>query len=501
MGNIENYALFVEKYRTFAYLGSINEILGWDQQVLMPKKAAGLRQKQSEALAKQIYTLQTAADYGDLLQRLYDSGSDSFTAVQWHNISEAWRAYQESVRLPERLVISLARLAMEGYAVWEQAKAENRFQDFAPIISRFIELKKESAGILYPDKNCYDVCLDHFERGLCQKRIDPIFAILKDGVLNLLKKIQNGQTPPTLPLGDYPFDLQIKLARDVVGKLGFSFAHGRIDESVHPFTGGYRRCDVRMTSKYQQNFFYTGLSSLMHESGHAIYEQGLPDGDSEFMPSGAPLGMMVHESQSILYERQIGQTLEFFRWLLPKAQEVFGSSLAGVSAETLYKAVNVVSPGLIRIEADEVTYPLHIILRYELEKQLFSGDLSVADLPSAWHEMSQELLGVRANNDTDGVLQDVHWSDGSYGYFPCYALGAVYAAQIFATICQDLPDTLTCIANGDFSGIKTWLNKNIHCYGSLYEADTLVKNATGQEPTANFFLSYLEKKYATIYDV
>jgi carboxypeptidase Taq len=501
MKDIAKYNLFVEKYREFTHLSSINEILGWDQQVLMPKGAAGLRQSQSEALAKQVHRLSTAPEYGSLLTELYEEGEDSFSPVQWKNIKEAMRAYKESVQLPESIILEIARLTMEGYAVWEGAKASGKYQDFAGIITRWINLKKRIAGILYPEKDAYDVCLDSFERGASREKIDRVFGVLKTGIIGLLREIKNSKVRlPLLPTGDYSLDAQKKLCRYVADKLGFSFERGRLDESVHPFTGGYMRYDVRMTTYYRNDSFFKGLSGLVHESGHAIYEQGLPDGDAEFMPAGAPLGMAIHESQSILYERMVGQAPVFFQWLLPKAAEYFGDLLSDCDADSFYRSIHEVKPSLIRIEADEVTYPLHIILRYELEKKLFDGSLSVNDLPAAWNEMSRELLGVMPDNDSCGVLQDVHWSDGSFGYFPCYTLGAVYAAQLFAAICKARPDTLEKIAIGEFEGIRKWLNSNIHSYGSLYEADELIKMATGNDLSAEFFLDYLRKKYALIYD-
>jgi carboxypeptidase Taq len=488
------YNEFKKHFQEISALGSILGLAGWDQQVKMPAGAALSRQNQMQALSGVLHKKSIDAGYGKTIQKLYDLGSDSFDQWQWKNITLARKSFNESTKLPEKLVQQSAALMAKGYAEWERAQKEDDFSIFAPVVSEWVELKSTINHILYPDRDIYDSCLDTFEEGLNSSFLDKLFGQLKKG----LKEILNNTKPifkEITPLkGPFSIEKQEKLNDFVAKAMGFDFHRGRIDVSSHPFTGGCSRNDVRLTTRYDEQNFISSLSSMMHEVGHALYEQALPE-KYENLPVGSALGMAGHESQSLLWERMIFQNKKFWQWLLPIAKDAFKEQLKDVSIEQIFYLVNEVKPGPIRIAADELTYPMHIILRYEMEKGLFRKDIKVGQLKDAWNSMSKELLGVEPKSDKEGVLQDIHWSDGSYGYFPCYTLGALYGAQFYEAIENTYPNLDSEIVNGNLGSIKEWLNENIHSQGCLYTLDELTKKTTNSCLSAEHYLDYLKNKY------
>jgi carboxypeptidase Taq len=343
-----------------------------------------------------------------------------------------------------------------------------------------VELKTEWGKCVFPDLSPYDANIDIFERGSTQERIDPIFATLKKELIGLIQTIQDSGTSPDKQFlqGNFPTSKQEELGRKISNQMGFSFDHGRLDVSIHPFCGGAHPTDVRITTRYREDNFIESLYAVIHETGHGLYEQGRMQ-EGWDLPVSEPLTMGIHESQSLFWERMIAQSRSFCSHYLATFQSVFNGQFDGVSGDQLYDAVNNCEPSLIRVEADEITYPLHIILRYELEKGLFDGSIQVNDLPGIWNDRMEEYLGIRPPSDSLGVLQDVHWSSGSFGYFPSYTLGAIYACQFF----------------------NDWLNKNIHRLGRLYSAEDLVKKVTGEPLNPHLYMSYLKEKYGAIYKI
>jgi carboxypeptidase Taq len=496
----EEYNKLVEMLEERSHLGGVMGVMHWDQEVIMPSGAAESRAKQMSALAGVLHEKSTAPEFGELVDRLHGIGNGSFNIIEWCNIEEAKREYDLETKVPKKLVQELAELSSRGHVVWVQARKDNRFADFAPVLQRFIELKTQWAKCVFPDLNSYDANIDIFERGSTQERIDPIFATLKKDLIALIQTIQSSGSRPDNQFlqGNFPVVKQKELGRKISKQMGFSFEEGRLDVSVHPFCGGAHPTDVRITTRYRSDNFVESLYAVIHETGHGLYEQGRMQ-EGWDLPVSEPLTMGIHESQSLFWERMIAQSRSFCSHFLPLFQSVFEGQFDDVSGDQLYDAVNTCEPSLIRVEADEITYPLHIILRYEMEKGLFDGSIQVNDLPEIWNDKMDEYLGVRPPSDTLGVLQDVHWSSGSFGYFPSYTLGAIYACQFFNAMKKEIPDIEEQIAQGHLHPVKDWLNKNIHCLGRLYSVEGLVKKVTGEPLNPHQYMRYLKEKYATIY--
>ena len=494
------YNSLVTRLQEISRLGAVMGLLHWDQEVIMPKGGADSRAKQISALAGIVHEKSTHAEVGKLLDKLGNCDASGFNEIEKTNISEAQWAYNRSVRVPEELVREIAELGSRGHMVWIEARKENRFADFAPMLEKFVGLIKKRSGYIDPDKSPYDVNIENFERGASMAQLDPLFDKLKSQLIPLISAIRDSESQPDSSFfeGEFPIERQEELGRRISEDMGFSFDHGRMDVSVHPFCGGGDSTDVRITTRYRLDSFVESLYAVIHETGHGLYEQGrMPD--YRDLPASESLTMGVHESQSLFWERMVAQSKSFCSHYLNLFASVFPEKLNGVSAQKFYEGINVCRPSFIRVEADEVTYPLHVILRYELEKGLFDGSVSVDQLPGLWNDKMEEYLGIRPPTDREGVLQDVHWSSGAFGYFPSYTLGAMYASQFFNAMLKDLPTADSQIADGQFNNIKEWLNNNIHAKGTLYSSDELVRHVTGEPLNQDYFISYLKEKYGKIY--
>ena len=374
---------------------------------------------------------------------------------------------------------------------------DNNWQDFAPLLDENLQLVRESAQIRAEilGKSAYDILLDDFSPGLSQQVIDPIFDELKSFLPGFIPQVlQRQQQQPSIALeGSFAIAKQKAVGLELMQAIGFNFEHGRLDESHHPFCGGVPQ-DVRITTRYKETEFITAAMGICHETGHAMYEMGLP---KEWLsqPVGEALGMSIHESQSLLIEMQACRSLPFMQFLAPIVTKHFGEH-PGFTPENLHRIYTRVKPGYIRVDADELTYPLHIILRYELEKQLIAGDLRVADLPDAWDSYMQQFLGLSTkDNYHDGVMQDVHWPAGLFGYFPAYTLGALVAAQLFATAQQQSSEIPQGLATGDFTRLFIWLRENIHSKGSLFNFDELLTQATGESLNPKYYIEHVTRRY------
>ncbi len=498
----QHYQNLVQKLEEITHLSSVMSTLGWDQEVMMPAGASEARAKQIAALAGVIHERMTDPALGECLNELKEKDFDALSELERCNIREALHSYELETKVSKRLVQELAELSSRGHGIWVMARQENRFSDFAPVLKRFLELKQEWAQCVSPDLKSYDANIDLFERGTTMDMITPVFERLKQELIPLIHAIQaHSYQPDTVFLqGRFALDKQEALARKISQDIGFNFEQGRMDVSVHPFCGGSHPTDVRITTRYKDSNFVESLYAVIHETGHALYEQGRPHelGD---LPASESLTMGIHESQSLFWERMIAQSKPFCQHYFETIRAAFPDNLKSATVDSFYRAINTCKPDFIRVEADEVTYSLHIILRYEIEKGLFDGSMQVDDLPHIWNELMQKYLGIQPPNDKLGVLQDSHWSGGAFGYFPSYTLGAMYACQFYQTLLSEQPDTERNIAKGNFAPIKNWLNEKIHSQGKLYSPQELVQRVTGEALNPDYFVDYLKRKYSEVYNL
>lgn len=496
------YADAAKRLREITNLEGISGLLGWDEMVMIPTGSSESRAEQKAALTSAIYDRRTDPVFGDLLSSLQQASAE-LDDVQKAVVRDAAKDYRRSTAVPKELAQQISRLESTAYEAWVSAKKDSDWSKFEPSLKEWVEVSKAKAKFIDPDAAPYDTLLDMYEKGMTSKRLDEIFTEVRDGVVPLLKSIKEKGTCPESDwlIGDWDLGKQAELCRSIALDLGFSLEHGRLDVSVHPFTGGTHPTDVRMTTRFKKDDLTEGLTGAIHETGHSLYEQGRNlSPDWKDLPVNVALSMGVHESQSLLWERMVGLSRPFQHYLLPKIKEYF-PSFAASSPEALYLALNVVKePSYIRVEADELTYVLHIILRYEIERGLMQGDIEVSDVPRVWNEKSRSYLGIDVPDDKTGCLQDVHFSAGLFGYFPTYFLGAAFAVQIYDAARAEIPRLEDKIAKGEFAPLKAWLNEKIHRSGSFHPSgDALMVAVTGKPLDPAVFLGYLRAKYTDIY--
>lgn len=496
----KNFLQLKEYLAEVSDLNYAKALLDWDQQTNMPVGAAPERACQSAALAKIIHQKSTSKELGSLLDQLasevdqYDADSDDACLIRL-----SCHHFEKQKRIPSQWVESYTRAASEGQSVWQAARKQSNFSLFQPCLQRLVDLACEYAGFFTPYEHIYDPLLDDYERGLKTADVKKIFESLRSHQVSILKTIsQHEQIDTTSLAQSFDKKAQWDFGIDVITRFGFDWNSGRQDISAHPFTNSLGMNDVRITTRLYEDNLCSGLFSSMHECGHALYEQGL-NPCLRRTPLATGASMAVHESQSRLWENLVGRSRPFWCFFFPRLQQVFSKQLENIDLETFYRAINRVEPSLIRVESDEATYNLHIMLRLELEIELLEGKLAVKDLPDAWNSRMQEYLGIIPDNDTRGVLQDVHWSAGLIGYFPTYALGNLISAQIWECIQIDIPDLDEQISTGEFSNLLEWLRKKIHSHGAKFEPQELVKHVTGSPIDAQPYLRYLKKKYSEIY--
>jgi carboxypeptidase Taq len=478
-------------------LYTVADLLGWDEQVNLPPASAGQRAEQMALMAELQHSAASDARIGALLTELENS-SAGLTTDERVIVRQARRDYDRVTKLPADFVREKATHSSRAYHAWAEAKARSDFAGYAPFIEKHLELAKREAAYLGHGDAPYDYFIDQNDPGMTATVIGALFAELKAELIPLVRAIlESAVKARTDALRGFSLEGQRVFLREVTERLGFDYQRGRIDVSLHPFCSG-TGSDTRMTTRFKVDEPLDALFSSIHETGHGLYEQGLPP---EFAGTalGMHAGMGVHESQSRLWENQVARGRAFWRHFEPRLREIFTAQTAAVSSEEFYLAVNSVEPTLIRVDSDEVTYNLHIILRFELEKKLFSGELAVRDLPAAWRAASKELLGLEPANDREGVLQDVHWSGGAFGYFPSYCLGNMMAAQLWYTVLSAQPGLENDFARGDFTRLLSWLRKNIHSQGRRQELRALVRSVTGEELSPKPLLRYLRERYGALY--
>tara|TARA_B100002052_G_scaffold227140_1_gene209447 strand:+ start:4270 stop:5760 length:1491 start_codon:yes stop_codon:yes gene_type:complete len=491
------------KQKDIETIGQISGLLGWDQEVMMPPKAAPLRAEQLAWLSKTRHELMIDPEIGELLTTAEndDDGKDS---VRTGNLRLIRDAYDKATKQPSEFVERVARHKSKSIVSWTEAREKNDFSIFRDDLATMIDLARELADLLGYETLRYDALLDLYESGLTVARLDPLFAGLRESTVPLIQAVGNCDSPNMswVTSNNWPEEAQAQLSHAISTAIGFDFGAGRRDKSTHPFCGGANPDDVRWTTRYDETEPFGSLYGSLHETGHGLYEQGRPR-DLDFQPTGHANGLGVHESQSRLWENQVGRSLAFCEWSLPMWKEHFPENMEGVTAEMLWRAVNQVEPSLIRVEADEATYNLHIMIRYEIEKLLISGELEIDQLPDAWDDMYERYLGIRSPDRKQGVLQDIHWSMGAFGYFPTYTLGNLYSAQLLQAARDDLESDGHILEddwkNGTFSPLLEWMRNNVHRRGSILTPADLVEEATGVAPIPNPFVEYLQRKIGTIY--
>ena len=495
----DTYEPFMAKVAELADIGHAEGMLSWDQETYMPPKGAAMRARAQGTLAGLHHERLTAPELVGLVKDLKGQDLTGDAAV---NVREVGRSQDRALKIPKELVVELSQTESLSHEAWIAAREKADFAHFQPWLVKILKLKKEVAERVGYEGTIYNALLDEYEPYTRAEDIEPVFAALKDKLVPLVEKIAaTGKFPARGVLDqDFPVAEQEELGRQVLEDLGFDLEAGRLDVAVHPFCSGTSRDDVRLTTRYSADWLPGSLFGTIHEAGHGLYEQGLPE-DAVATPAGGSVSLGIHESQSRLWENMVGRSRAFSTHYLPRLKALFPTQLQNVNLDEFYAAVNQVEPSLIRVEADEVTYNLHILLRFELERDLFEGRVEVKDLPSVWNERMQQYLGVCPPDDAQGVLQDVHWSFGLMGYFPTYTLGNLYGAQFFHQAQQELPDLEGQIGRGEFGGLKTWLNDKVHNRGSRLRASELVEEVTGEKLSADYFTNYLEAKFGALYNL
>jgi carboxypeptidase Taq len=494
--SVSTYKQLEQEFRRLhAFRGALS-LLRWDAAVMMPRGSADVRGDQLAALETEHHALLTAPRITRLLDRA-QANAQGLADWQIANLREMRRQRDHAIATPVSLVSRLAKASSKAEAMWLEARQQGKFELFAPYLEEVVHLVRDKSALVGQALNLapYDALVDEFSPGISTADIDSMFKALSRRLPGLIREaIALQETRAPLPLtGKFAAGKQRAVAVEIMKAIGFPFDRGRLDESEHPFTEGVPG-DIRVTTRFDPMDVFSGLLGALHETGHAMYDLGLPQ-DWRDQPVGRDRGMALEESQSLLIEMLICRSRPFVRYLKPLLEKHFGVSGPEWDVENIYTHLVRVKRGLIRVDADELTYPVHVMLRYELEKQMLTGELAVKDLPAAWNAGMEQRLGIKPANDVEGCLQDIHWAVGSFGYFPSYALGAVIAAQLYESLRNDVPDLDEQIARGEFGGLFGWLRKHVHGLGAKVTINELMKSATGKPLSAASFVRYVESKY------
>ncbi len=497
---IKDYERLKTLLGEIADLNHAAALMEWDQQTYMPAGAAEARGRQSATIRTIAHDRATSRELGDLLEGLLDwvkelsDESDEFNLVR-----VAYRDYQKEVLVPEDYVEEFSVVTARAHHAWVEARGKSDFSLFQPHLERVVELNRRYVGFFPPSDHPYDILLDNFEPGMKTAEIKNIFEALRQRQVKLLRALAGrSQVEDSFLRGEYNERRQWDFGVEIATAFGYDWNRGRQDRSAHPFTTSFGRDDVRITTRFEKDSGMSALFSTMHETGHALYEQGVaPPLDRTPLEGGASLAL--HESQSRLWENLVGRSLPFWERFYPRLKELFPSQLGNVSLQAFYRGINRVEPSLIRVEADEATYNLHVMLRLELEIALIEGGIEVGQLPEAWNARMKDYLGLMPPDDARGVLQDVHWSGGMFGYFPTYALGNLISAQLWEKHRSENPSLDNQLRRGDFSDLLAWLREKVHAHGRKYDPADLVKRITGSSIEPGPYVCYLEEKYGEIY--
>lgn len=502
MRPIKAYQWLLDHHTATARYDSIRELLGWDQRTHLPKGGHANRAAQIVTLAGLLCSRKTDPKIGKMLGDVEGSSmvESPLTNVSV-NVREWRRAYNRARKVPESLAVEIARVSSECELAWQSARPANDWRGFLPHLESMVELKREEAGRLSSTSEPYDGLIEQFEPGETAANIQAVFSRLAKPLINLMTRIrESGKDPgPEILRGDSPVWRQKALIRHIAERVGYDLGSGEIGRSAHPFTSSIGPGDVRITTRYEESSFAEALLSAMHEVGHALYEQGLP-AEHWGTPRGSAVSMAIHESQSLMWENMVGRSAGFWKMFYPLARRHF-PWLETVPLDAFHFALNRVHPGYIRTEADEVTYNLHVIIRFEVERALIGREIEAEDLPRAWNEKMREYLGITPPDYSNGVMQDVHWPAGAFGYFPSYGLGTIYGAQFYAKAATDVGDPDLFFESGHFAPFVKWFRDNVHSQGSRYLPRDLVRQATGEALNPRYLMDYLGRKYGILYSL
>ena len=490
---MSTYEDFREHVERMTYVGDAAGLLNWDQQVMMPEGGTPARSKQQSALSAVTHDMLTDDEVADSLDELESMELDAGQAAV---VREVRREHERAKRVPEELVERLSQKTSEALPVWEQAREDSEFSQFEADLEELVQLRREYAEAIDPDRDPYEVLFEEYEPYLGVATAERVLERLADELPPLVEDIANSDVELADPFeGTYDVDTQEAMVRDALEQLGYDFERGRLDTSTHPFTMG-TQFDARITTRFDPENPLESVGPTVHEFGHATYMQGLPQ-EAYGTPLGDDRDLTVHESQSRFWENHVGRSEAFWELFAPTVEDHLGES---VTPRECYEVANeVYDDNPIRVEADELTYHMHIILRFEIERDLIRGDLEVSEVPAVWNDRMEEYLGFRPDNDAEGCLQDIHWVNGAFGYFPTYTLGSVLAAQIDAAAREDV-DVDARVRAGEFDPIREWLREHVHSHGARYTTPDLVEEATGEAFTADHFLGYVDDKYRALYD-
>lgn len=497
----EKYEALVERLKEIQNLNMAASILSWDQQTQMPPGGARARAGQLETLSRLSHEMFVADETARLLEDAsHEINGADYDSIEASMIRVAQEDYEESTKIPTWLVGELASVTTLAHEIWAKAREDNDFKTFQPTLERILELKKQEAEFLGYQEHPYDALLNQFERGITAARVKEIFDGHKPQLIELIAAVSDhaDRVSDAVLRQQFDKDKQQDFSVWVIQQFGYDFERGRIDISVHPFSTSFSNDDARITTRIYPDFLNPCLFGTFHEAGHAMYEQGSPT-ELDGTPIGGGTSLGVHESQSRMWENIVGRSRGFWGWALPKLKEYFPSQLGNVDLDTFYKAVNKVERSFIRVEADEATYNLHIMLRFELEMDMLTGKVKVADLPQEWNARFESFFGIVPPSDSLGVLQDIHWSGGMIGYFPTYALGNLLSAQYYNKALEAHPNIPDEIAQGKFDTLRHWLNDNIHKHGRKFTSDELTRRVTGEGIQSRDYIQYLQTKFGDIY--
>lgn len=494
-----SYQGYKDHLQKIAHLNSAMALLSWDQEIYMPKKGASVRAEQFSTLSAMIHELATDTNFENLVEHLL--AKSSFGFKEKRNLEESLLSIKESKKLPADFIKRAAIARSKAFQSWEEARSKERFQVFVPDLKEIVALEREKAELLGYESHPYDALLNIFERNLKVKDLEKIFSSVKKEIVPLVQKIaESNQVDDSFLHQHFDKDAQWEFSLELLKEMQYDFDAGRQDLSTHPFTINFNPNDVRVTTRVNENDLAEVIWSTIHEGGHALYEQGLPV-EHYGLPCGEYVSLGIHESQSRIWENNIGRAIHWWEYLYPKLQAKFPKQLGDVTLEQFYKAINKVQPSLIRTSADELTYHVHVLIRYEIEKALMEKEIEVEDLEEVWNLKYKEYLGVEPSKPSEGVLQDIHWSHGSLGYFPTYSLGSFYAAQFYHAAQKEIPTLENDLKKGNVSNFLNSMRKHIHQHGKLYSAKQLCEKFTGDDLSIAYFVKYAKRKYTDIYDL
>jgi len=491
-------ATFRERLGEVVDINQATSILHWDQEVFMPPKGAAARGQQLATLSAIAHRYFTSEEMGRLLAELTEA-ADQLDPDDAKLVAETHHDYERATKLPESFVQEFALVQSAAYEAWANAREEDDFPAFQPHLEKILDLLRRKADYLGYEGSPYNALIEDYERGMTAETLRGIFDVVAERQSALVERVTSAPQPDcSWTEGEWDEDTQWAMTLRVLADMGYDFEAGRQDKSVHPFTTSFGARDVRLTNRVNKSELFSALYGAAHEGGHGLYEQGFLDRDRR-TPLADGISLGIHESQSRMWENMIGRSLPFWEHYTPVLRDLHGGKLDGIAPEQFYQAVNRVRPSFIRVEADECTYNLHVILRFEIELDLVEGRIAVADIPDAWNAKVKQYLGLDVPSNTMGCLQDIHWSHGSMGYFPTYALGNLYSAQMFDVILRDLPGLWDDVRAGRFVPLLGWLREHVHQHGRRKLAGELIRDISGRDLTPDAYLAYLESKYAALY--